>query len=68
MQTRHDATPIGRTRSAEDATLCPTLARFRRRPPVSALPVGLRRAVRAFFGTIAAGRRRAEDPRGGAPG
>ncbi len=37
------------------------LGRFRRRPPISALPVGLRRDIRSFFGSYADGCRRADD-------
>ena len=39
----------------------PALGRFRRRPPMSALPVGLRRDIRAFFGNYTNGCRRADD-------
>jgi DNA phosphorothioation-associated putative methyltransferase len=35
--------------------------RFRRRPPISALPIGLRRDIRAFFGNDTDGCRRADD-------
>ena len=37
------------------------LGRFRRRPPISALPIGLRRHIRSFFGSYADGCRRADD-------
>ena len=59
--------PTAMHRGIDNAPVDLALARFRR-PPVSALPVGLRRDIRAFFGTYAAGCRRVEVPRGGAPG
>jgi DNA phosphorothioation-associated putative methyltransferase len=37
------------------------LGRFRRRPTISALPVGLQRGIRAFFGSYANARRQADD-------
>ena len=37
------------------------LGRFRGRPPISALPAGLQRDIRAFFGSYADGCRRADD-------
>ncbi len=37
------------------------LGRFRRRPPISALPTGLQRDIRSFFGSYATGCRRADD-------
>ena len=37
------------------------LGRFRRRPPISALPIGLRRDIRSFFGSYTDACRRADD-------
>jgi DNA phosphorothioation-associated putative methyltransferase len=37
------------------------LGRSRRRPPISALPTGLRRDIRAFFGSYSGGCRRADE-------
>ena len=37
------------------------LDRFRRRPPISALPVGLQRDIRAFFGSYSNACRPADD-------
>src|SRR5262249_29612896 len=48
-------------RSAEGSPLCLALGRSRRRPPRSALPTGLQRDIRAFFGSYSAGCRRADD-------
>ena len=52
--------PIARRRP-EDFPVDLALGRSRRRPPMSALPIGLRRAIRAFFGSDANGCRRADD-------
>ncbi len=49
-------------RSTEDLIGSLALGRFRRRPPMSALPVGLQRDIRASFGSYANGCRRADDP------
>ena len=38
-------------RSTEDLLVYLALGRFRRRPPMSALPIGLQRDIRAFFGS-----------------
>ena len=48
-------------RSTEDLLVYLALGRFRRRPPISALPTGLRRDIRSFFGGYADGCRRADD-------
>ena len=48
-------------RSTEDLLVYLALGRFRRRPPISALPIGLRRDIRAFFGSYTDGCRRADD-------
>jgi hypothetical protein len=40
----------------------PALGRFRRRPPMSALPTGLQRDIPEFFGRDADGCRRADEP------
>jgi DNA phosphorothioation-associated putative methyltransferase len=48
-------------RSTEDLIVSLALGRFRRRPPMAALPTGLRRDIRAFFGNYTAGCRRADD-------
>ena len=48
-------------RSIEDFLVYLALGRFRRRPPISALPIGLRRDIRSFFGSYADGCRRADD-------
>jgi DNA phosphorothioation-associated putative methyltransferase len=48
-------------RSTEDLLVDLALGRSRRRPPMSALPIGLRRDIRAFFGSYANGCRRADD-------
>jgi DNA phosphorothioation-associated putative methyltransferase len=50
-----------RRHSAEDMLVYLALARFRKRPPLGQLPVGLRRDLRAFFGTYARGCRRADE-------
>jgi DNA phosphorothioation-associated putative methyltransferase len=47
-------------RSTEDLLVDLALGRFRRRPPMSALPIGLRRDIRAFFSSYANGCRRAD--------
>jgi DNA phosphorothioation-associated putative methyltransferase len=50
------------TRSrAEDLLVYLALGRFRRRPPMTALPVGLQRDIRAFFGSYTRARRQADD-------
>jgi DNA phosphorothioation-associated putative methyltransferase len=41
-------------RSTEDLLVYLALGRFRRRPPMAALPIGLQRDIRAFFGSYAA--------------
>jgi DNA phosphorothioation-associated putative methyltransferase len=41
--------------------VCLALGRFRRRPPISALPTGLQRDIRAFFDSYSTGCRRADD-------
>ncbi len=46
---------------AEDLLVYLALGQFRRRPPSSALPTGLQRDIRAFFGSYATGCRRADD-------
>src|SRR5690348_6892111 len=38
-------------RCIEDLLVYLALGRFRRRPPISVLPVGLQRDIRAFFGS-----------------
>jgi hypothetical protein len=38
-------------RNTEDLLVYLALGRFRRRPPISALPIGLQRDIRAFFGS-----------------
>jgi DNA phosphorothioation-associated putative methyltransferase len=38
-------------RSTEDLAVYLALGRFRRRPPMTALPIGLQRDIRAFFGS-----------------
>jgi hypothetical protein len=40
-------------RSTEDLLVDLALGRFRRRPPMSALPIGLPRDLRVFFGSYA---------------
>lgn len=40
-------------RCSEDLLVYLALGRFRRRPPISVLPVGLQRDIRAFFGSYA---------------
>src|SRR5262249_44469209 len=40
-----------RRRSTEDLLVYLALGRFRRRPPMTALPIGLQRDIRAFFGS-----------------
>ena len=48
-------------RNAWTCSLTFALGRSRRRPPISALPTGLQRDIRAFFGSYANGCRRADD-------
>ena len=48
-------------RSTEDLLVYLALGRFRRRPPMSALPTGLQRDIRAFFGSYTNGCRWADD-------
>jgi DNA phosphorothioation-associated putative methyltransferase len=48
-------------RSSEDLLVYLALARFRKRPPLSALPLSLRRDLRAFFGTYSKACRRADE-------
>ena len=48
-------------RNAEDLLVYLALGRFRRRPPISALPLGLQRDIRAFFGSFANACRLADD-------
>jgi DNA phosphorothioation-associated putative methyltransferase len=48
-------------RSTVDLLVYLALGRFRRRPPMSALPIGLQRDIRAFFGSYTNGCRRADD-------
>jgi DNA phosphorothioation-associated putative methyltransferase len=48
-------------RSTEDLLVYLALGRFRRRPPMSALPIGLQRDIRTFFGSSSNGCRRADD-------
>jgi DNA phosphorothioation-associated putative methyltransferase len=40
-------------RRSEDLLVYLALGRFRRRPPISVLPIGLQRDIRAFFGSYA---------------
>jgi DNA phosphorothioation-associated putative methyltransferase len=40
-------------RCSEDLLVYLALGRFRRRPPISVLPIGLQRDIRAFFGSYA---------------
>ena len=47
-------------RRTEDRLVYLALGRSRRRPPMSSLPTGLQRDVRAFFGSDSAGFRRAD--------
>ena len=47
-------------RITEDLLVYLALGRFRRRPPISALPIGLQRDIRAFFGSYAGARRLAD--------
>jgi DNA phosphorothioation-associated putative methyltransferase len=51
-------------RSTEDLLVYLALGRFRRRPPMSALPVGLPRDIRAFFGSDNPGDLRSRPRRG----
>ena len=62
-QTRDGCLGVGGDdpRCAEDLLVYLALGRFRRRPPISALPFGLQRDIRAFFGSYADGCRRADD-------
>ncbi len=48
-------------RSTEDLLVYLALGRFRRRPPMSASPIGLQRDIRAFFGSYANACRLADD-------
>jgi DNA phosphorothioation-associated putative methyltransferase len=48
-------------RCAEDLLVYLALGRFRRRPPISVLPLGLQRDIRAFFGNYANGCRLADE-------
>jgi DNA phosphorothioation-associated putative methyltransferase len=48
-------------RCTEDLLVYLALGRFRRRPPMSALPLGLQRDIRAFFGSYASACRLADD-------
>jgi DNA phosphorothioation-associated putative methyltransferase len=48
-------------RSTEDLLVYLALGRSRRRPPMSALPIGLQRDIRSFFGSYSSGCRRADD-------
>src|SRR5438477_12613650 len=48
-------------RCTEDVLIHLALGRFRRRPPMSALPLGLQRDIRAFFGSHAKACLRADD-------
>jgi DNA phosphorothioation-associated putative methyltransferase len=48
-------------RCTEELLVYLALGRFRRRPPMSALPVGLQRDIRAFFGSYSNACRRADD-------
>ena len=48
-------------RCAEDLLVYLALGRFRRRPPILVLPLGLQRDIRAFFGSYANGCRRADE-------
>ena len=47
--------------ATEDLLVYLALDRFRRRPPMSALPIGLQRDIRAFFGSYASACRLADD-------
>ena len=48
-------------RCTEDLLVYLALGRFRRRPPISALPVGLQHDIRAFFGSYSNACRLADD-------
>jgi DNA phosphorothioation-associated putative methyltransferase len=48
-------------RRTEDLLVYLALGRFQRRPPISALPIGLRRDIRAFFGSYSGACRQADD-------
>ncbi len=48
-------------RCTEDLLVYLALGRFRRRPPMTALPLGLQRDIRAFFGSYAKACRQADD-------
>lgn len=50
-----------RKRRTEDLLVYLALARFRRRPPVSQLPISLQRDMREFFGSYKAGCSRADE-------
>ena len=48
-------------RNTEDLLVYLALGRFRRRPPISVLPLGLQRDIRSFFGSYANACRLADD-------
>ena len=48
-------------RCTEDLLVYLALGRFRRRPPMTALPIGLQRDIRAFFGSYTKACRQADD-------
>jgi DNA phosphorothioation-associated putative methyltransferase len=48
-------------RCTQDLLVYLALGRFRRRPPISALPIGLQRDIRAFFGSYSNACRLADD-------
>ncbi len=48
-------------RCTEDLLVYLALGRFRRRPPMTALPLGLQRDIRAFFGSYTKACRQADD-------
>jgi len=50
-----------RQRRTEDLTVYLALARFKSRPPISKLPLGLQRDIRAFFGTYTKGCRLSDE-------
>jgi hypothetical protein len=45
----------------EDLLVYMALGRFQRRPPMTALPIGLQRDIRAFFGSYTKACRQADD-------
>ncbi len=49
--TGDEAWELIRARKSEDFLVYLALAKFRRRPPISKLPISLQRDIRAFFGT-----------------